>query len=200
MAGAMIAALNLYDVLKMIDDTMEVKSVTLLEKTGGKTDAAKKVGWTCGVVVVSDGVANGTRDDESGTKLRDRLAAEGGNVVHFEVRPDEPWEVRSLVETWCGENLNLIVLTGGTGLGPRDTTPESLSGLFSRELPGVEEQLRAYGQSRKPYAMLSRSKAGVIGKTVVIALPGSVSAVVDAMDALFPYLTHAFDIIAGGGH
>ena len=96
--------------------------------------------------------------------------------------------------------MNLVVLTGGTGLSPRDTTPESLNGLFSRDLPGVEEQLRAYGQSRQPYAMLSRSMAGVVGDTVVIALPGSVSAVTDAVDALFPYLTHAFDIIAGGGH
>lgn len=200
MAGAMVAALNLYDMLKMIDETMEVRSVTLLDKTGGKSNFARTDGWTCGVVVVSDSVSKGERKDESGALLRERLTAEGGEVVHLEVVPDESWEIRSIVEKWCAEGIDLIMLTGGTGLGPRDTTPEALHGLFTRDLPGVEEQLRDYGQARTPFAMLSRARAGVVVNTVVVALPGSVGAVTDAMDALFPYLTHAFDILAGGGH
>ncbi len=200
MTGAMAAALNIYDILKMIDDHVEVTSVRLLDKTGGKSNFEAEKGWTCGVLVVSDRVSAGTAEDESGALLRDRLQEQGGDIVEFGVVPDERQAVRTTVERWCGKGLDLVLVTGGTGLGPRDQTPEALHGIFDKRLPGVEAKLHAYGRERTPTAILGRPVAGVVGETVLIALPGSVGAVKDALDALFPYLTHAFVILAGGGH
>jgi len=200
MAGAMVAVLNLYDILKMIDDTMEVRTVTLVEKTGGKSNFDSKPGWNFGVIVVSDGVSAGARIDESGEVLRRRLTELGGQNLEFAVVPDDPETIREICERWCSPEMQLVVLTGGTGLGPRDSTPEALAGLFTKTLTGVVDQIHSYGNSRLPFAMLSRVQAGLVGETVVIALPGSVGAVNDAVDALFPYLTHAFDIVRGGGH
>ncbi|MBS1714508.1 MAG: bifunctional molybdenum cofactor biosynthesis protein MoaC/MoaB [Armatimonadetes bacterium] len=200
MAGAMVAALNLYDVLKMIDDEMEVVSVVLLDKKGGKSGFQPEPGWKAGVLVVSDRVSGGSMEDRSGATLRDKLTEAGGDVVEFGVVPDEPGLVRSTVERWCQTGLDVVFTSGGTGVGPRDTTPEAVDGLFDRRLPGVEEALRSYSQARMPFAMLSRSCAGVVGRTVVVCVPGSVNAARDAVDALFPYLLHAAGILAGEGH
>lgn len=200
MAGAMVGALNIYDVLKMIDDSMEVETVTLLEKTGGKSDAKRAKDWTFAVLVVSDRVSAGLREDSSGDRIRRRLTDEGGDCVDFQTVPDDVDAIRPLVEGWSASGLNLIALTGGTGIGPRDLTPEAVVGLFDKRLTGVEDTLFAHGQFRNPRAMLSRLCAGVVGKSVVLCLPGSEAAVNEAMDALFPYLTHAFEVVQGGGH
>lgn len=200
MAGAMVAALNLYDILKMIDDTMEVHNVALLEKRGGKTDFPRDEGWTFGVLVVSDRVSQGLYEDRSGATLRERLAAEGGACSGFAVVPDEVDQIRAQVEEWAANGLNLIVTTGGTGISPRDVTPEAISGLFTQKLPGVEAVLHNYSQERHPMAMLSRLCAGVVNQSIVVCLPGSEFAARESMDALFPYLTHAFHVLRGGGH
>jgi len=200
MAGAMVAALNIYDVLKMIDDDMEVVSVALLDKTGGKSGFRPKAVWSAGVLVVSDRVSSGGMEDRSGAVLKEKLIAAGGDVTEFEVVPDEPELVRTTVARWCGAGLDIVLTTGGTGVGPRDTTPEAVAPLFDRYLPGVEQAFQDYSRSRTPLAMLSRSCAGVVGNTVVVCVPGSVGAARDAVDALFPYLLHAIDIIAGEGH
>lgn len=200
MAGAMVAALNLYDILKMIDDTLEVTSVALLKKTGGKSNTSKAIGWTFGVLVVSDRISAGTRKDSSGAVLCERLEGEGGRKVGFEVVPDEVEAVRKVVEEWAANGVDFVVTTGGTGVSPRDVTPEAVSGLFTKSLTGVQDALLGYGQARNPRAMLSRLCAGVIDKTTVVCLPGSESAVRDAVDALFPYLPHVFEIVRGAGH
>ncbi len=96
--------------------------------------------------------------------------------------------------------MDLLVYTGGTGLSVRDVTPEALGPLLDREIPGVAEAIRAHGQQRTPYSMLSRGVAGVVGRTLVLALPGSTRGAVESMDAVFPSLLHAFNIMGGARH
>jgi cyclic pyranopterin monophosphate synthase len=96
--------------------------------------------------------------------------------------------------------LDLVVTTGGTGMSPRDNTPEAMQRVIGREIPGIAEAMRSYGQERTPYAMLSRGMAGVRGKTLIVNLPGSRNGVRESLDALFPALIHAFKMIRGGGH
>ncbi|OMP74452.1 molybdopterin-binding protein, partial [[Flexibacter] sp. ATCC 35208] len=94
----------------------------------------------------------------------------------------------------------LVIFTGGTGLSPRDVTPEALSPLLESRIPGIEEAIRNYGQQRLPYAMLSRTVAGTLGKSLVLALPGSTNGARESMDAVFPHVLHVFHILKGKNH
>lgn len=200
MAGAMVAALNIYDILKMIDDDMVVERVELRDKRGGKSQFVSQGGWSFAVLVASDRISSGQSEDRSGQLLVQKLEQAGGSCLSLDVVADELDLIRDLVAQRCAEDVQLVVVTGGTGLGPRDQTPEALQGIFDRELPGVEAAFHDFSRQRTPMAMLSRMRAGVVGRTVVLALPGSPAAVSDAVDALFPYLEHAFHIVQGGGH
>ena len=115
-----------------------------------------------------------------------------------------PDDERLIIESLCyyADNLklDLVITTGGTGLGPRDTTPDAMAKVIEREIPGITEALRAYGQARTPYSMLSRGIAGVRGRTIIVNLPGSKRAVAESLDALFPGLFHAFVMLRGGEH
>lgn len=204
MTGAALAALTIYDMMKMIDDTLAIEGVRLLEKRGGKSDrkvdmaAAKLV---AAVLVASDSVAAGAKEDLSGALLRDRLAAAGFTVRDVMVVPDDATAIATAVRLWADAgDVDLVVTTGGTGLGPRDVTPEAMDEVFDREAPGVMEALRDHGQRRTPRAMLGRGRAGVRGRTLVINLPGSRGAVTDAMAALLPELPHACLMLRGEGH
>ena len=109
--------------------------------------------------------------------------------------PDETDLIRERIRSFVQENIDIIVITGGTGLSPRDVTHEAVKPLLEREIPGISEAMRSYGQELTPYAMLSRSIAGLIGKSLVIALPGSTKGARESMDALFPYILHIFRIM-----
>ena len=202
LVAASVAALTLYDMLKPIDDSMVISSVKLVEKRGGKSDLWETgEGLTAAVVVVSDSVSEKQRHDTSGRFLADRLRELKFNVVALEVLPDD----REMIETKLKDladrlEVDLILTTGGTGLGPRDLTPEAMAAVIEKRLEGVERHLQQFGQIRIPTAMLSRGIAGARRKTLIVNLPGSRSAVEDGMNALFPMLLHAFRMMRGEGH
>ncbi len=202
LVAASATALTLYDMLKIIDDTMEVRTVRLLEKRGGKS-ALRLSGeqLKAGVLVVSDSVSAKKSEDRSGKLLAEELKAMKFDVVYVEVMPDD----RSLIEMHLRKHtekkdVDLILTTGGTGIGPRDVTPEATLAVIERRLEGVEEAIRAYGQVRLPTAMLSRSVAGTRGSTIIVNFPGSPGGVKDGMSAIFPALIHAFTMMRGEGH
>lgn len=202
LAAAAGAALTLYDMLKIIDDGMEIAGIRLLEKRGGKSDMQESGrGFSAGVLVLSDSVSAGTAQDSSGSYLRERLTELGFAVTAFKVLADERAAVeRELLDLSDRQGLDLVITTGGTGIGPRDVTPEATQAVIERRLEGVEEAVRKFGQDRLPMAMLSRAVAGVRGKTVIVNLPGSRGAVADGMNVLFPAIMHAFRMLKGGKH
>lgn len=203
LTAASAAVLNLYDMMKMLDDTMEITGVRLLRKRGGKGDWRQPAaaGLRAAVVVMSDSVAAGAKSDASGRLIQERLEAEELDVVDYQVIPDDPETIEALLLRYADEDrLNLVVTTGGTGLGPRDNTPEVMERILEREAPGIAEAARAFGQERTPYAMLSRGRAGVRGRTLFVNLPGSRKGVAESLDALLPGMLHAFRMLRGEGH
>lgn len=203
LTAASVAVLTIYDMLKALDEEMEILTVQLLEKKGGKSDwrVPHSPHLKAAVVVMSDTVASGSAKDQAGLIVVERLKALELDVVDYRVIPDDGEKIATTIKEYAdGMKVDLIVTTGGTGLGPRDHTPEIMKDLLDKEVPGIAEFARAYGQERMPLAMLSRLQAGLRGKTLVISLPGSRAAVNECMDALFPAVLHSFHVIAGGGH
>lgn len=203
MTAAAVAALTVYDMLKMLDDNMELLSVRLLKKQGGKSDFrdAFSEPLRAAVLVMSDSVAAGKKSDASGLLIRDRLSSLGLEIIKYEIVPDDKVLIADTLKKYCDEDhVDLVMTTGGTGFSPRDTTPEAMQDVIEREVPGIPEAIRKYGQERTPYAMLSRARAGLRGNTLIVNLPGSKRGVQESLDALFPGMLHAFQMIWGGGH
>jgi cyclic pyranopterin phosphate synthase len=205
LTGASVAALTVYDMVKAVDDLLAIESIHLMKKTGGKSSFKKPTATEekrkAVVIVMSDSVSAGKTEDISGKLIVERLEEEGLEVIEMKTLPDDEAAIFPAVRAYADESkVDLIITTGGTGISPRDNTTEAVSRLIERELPGVTEAIRAYGQERNPYAMLSRSCAGVRNKTVIICLPGSTGGVQDGMDAIFPAIFHSFSMLAGEGH
>jgi cyclic pyranopterin monophosphate synthase len=203
LTGAAVAALTLYDMLKIVDDSLEITGVRLLQKSGGKSDFCHAFASPprAAVLVMSDSIAAGQKRDASGLLIADRLRAEGLAVEDYRVIPDDAETIaRCLIDYADRVQLDLVVTTGGTGFSPRDHTPEAMGKVIEREVPGIPETLRAYGQARMPYSMLSRGRSGLRGRTLIINLPGSRKGVTDALNALFPAVLHAVKMIQGEGH
>lgn len=204
---AMVAAgaglLNMYDMLKMIDDTLAIGSIELLSKKGGKSDfgSATHKDIKAAVVVLSDTVAAGTKQDKSGQIIIDRLKGLDVTIAEYIILPDEKESIRDkLIELCDDKNIDLVLTTGGTGFSPRDVTPEATALVIEKEAPGISEMLRSYGQQRTPYSMLSRGIAGIRGNSLIINLPGSSGGVRDAMNSLFPSVLHSFNILSAQRH
>lgn len=201
MHGATVVALNVYDMLKPLDKGIEIERIKLIEKKGGKSDSHPlKSQVKAAVVVCSDSIAAGKKEDRAGKAIIAALTSCDVPIAHYEIIPDEVEQIRSKVAAYKKEDIKIILFTGGTGLSPRDQTPEALAPLIDKKIPGMEEALRSYGQQRTPYAMLSRSVVGLSENTLILALPGSTKGAAQSMAALFPAVLHVFDIIKGGTH
>lgn len=201
MHGASIVALTMYDMLKPIDKNIEISTIKLVEKKGGKSSYKNKFrdALTAAVFVCSDSIFAGDKEDRSGKVIVEKLESYGVETTHYEIIPDEVDFIQDRTKKYVQEN-QLVIFTGGTGLSPRDVTPEALEPLLENRIPGIEEAIRNYGQDRMPYAMLSRSVAGTIGDSLVLALPGSTNGAKESMDAVFPHVLHVFHILKGSNH
>lgn len=197
------ALLNAYDMLKPLDDSLSFGDIRVVRKTGGKSDFADlfKKSIRTAILVMSDSTFAGKRQDKSGRVIEEFLADKPVQVDFYEVLPDEKKVIsermRSLVDD---EKVQLILTTGGTGLGPRDVTPEATLEVVERSVPGIVEAIRRHGKDRTPFAMLSRGEAGVRGDSVIVNLPGSSRGALESLQALFPGLLHIFPMMQGKGH
>jgi molybdenum cofactor biosynthesis protein MoaC len=202
MHGASVVALTMYDMLKPIDKGIEIAHIKLIQKKGGKSDYRDsfKKPITSAVVVCSDTISAGQKEDKAGKGIIEKLASYGVNNEHYIILPDEVKDIENNLIKLSDDLIDLIIFTGGTGLSARDVSPESILPLLDRRIPGIEETIRRYGQDRMPYAMLSRSVAGIRKNSLVLALPGSTKGAIESMDALFPHLLHIFKIMAGSRH
>ena len=202
MHGASVVALNMYDMLKPIDKGVEIHHIKLLNKNGGKSDFKDRFRneLKAAVIVCSDTISKGQKEDKAGKAIIQKLESCNVSISDYIIIPDEKDVIQEKVKHYEGLGIDLVIFTGGTGLSTRDVTPEALESLIDRKIPGIEEAIRNYGQDRTPYSMLSRSLAGTINNTLVLALPGSTNGAKESMDAIFPAVLHVFGILKGARH
>jgi molybdopterin adenylyltransferase len=151
-----------------------------------------------GILTISDKGARGQRFDKSGETIREIVAQLNNSVVKYEIVPDEPEIISGRLKEWAdGGGVDVILTTGGTGLGHRDVTPEATLSIIDKEVPGIVEAMRAKSLEKTPMAMLSRAMAGLRGQCLIINLPGSTKAVQECLEVILSALPHAVAIIKG---
>ena len=153
---------------------------------------------TVGVLTISDKGARGDRQDKSGAVIREILPSIAARIVNYDVIPDEKEPIVARLVKWADEDdLDIIITTGGTGLTPRDVTPEATLAVVDRIVPGFAEAMRAESLKKTPHAMLSRAVAGTRGKCLILNLPGSPKAVRECLEVILPALPHAVETLKG---
>lgn len=195
MHTASVVALTMYDMLKPIDKNIEIQQIKLIEKKGGKSDKVVDASnIKIAVIVCSDSIAAGEKEDRSGKIIIEKMQAYQAAVNDYIIIPDEIEKIQSNIKKFHEAKIDLIIITGGTGVSPKDLTPEAVKPLLDKEIPGISEVIRNYGQERTPYSMLSRSIAGFMGETLILALPGSTNGAAESIDAVFPAIFHLFKV------
>lgn len=202
MHGASVVALNCYDMLKPIDKGIEISTIKLLEKKGGKSSFNNKLRrpLTAKVFVCSDTIYAGQKEDKAGSAIEAVLRKHNVSLLEKEIVPDEKTNIESGLKRELERKTDLIIFTGGTGLSSRDITPDTLLPFIEKRILGIEEAIRSHGQERTPYSMLSRSLAGTIKQSLILALPGSTNGARESMEAVFPGALHIFQILKGARH
>lgn len=195
-----VAGLTIYDMCKAVDLTMEIGGIRLESKSGGKTAHMTSLRPRTAILVMSDSCSSGQQEDRSGKLLQQGFEEAGCVDVELSVVADDAEEITAALQRAIGNGAELVVTSGGTGLGPRDVTVDTLQPMFTRRLPGIEQALLQWGQTKVRTSMLSRLSAGMIGPVMVICLPGSPGAAKDALEVLVPPVFHAFSMIQGEGH
>jgi cyclic pyranopterin phosphate synthase len=151
-------------------------------------------------LVCSDSTAAGEREDKSGKIISEMLKQVNGDVLHYDILPDDKAQIQQKIQAWVAEDINFIFTTGGTGFGPRDNTVEAVEEILERHADGITEAMRSYGQMRTPLAMMSRGVAGSIAQTLIVTLPGSANGACESMEAILPAVFHARKMMLGEGH
>lgn len=202
MHGASVIALTMYDMLKPIDKGIEIQNIRLVTKKGGKSDYQKKSReqFKASVIVCSDTISAGKKEDKAGKAIIERLEKHDIKIQTYQIIPDEIDQIQAIVNKEVTSGIHLLIFTGGTGLSSRDVSPEAIRPLLDREIPGIAEAIRSYGQQRTPYAMLSRSVVGEKNGVMIMALPGSTKGASESIDAVFPSILHVFGIMKGAKH
>lgn len=197
-----VAALTIYDLFKPVDKNIEISSVKLLEKTGGKSQFQKdaKPEYTAAVLTCSDSVAAGQGEDKSGRELQAILKKYGIGIVDYKIVADDQDAIQNQIRSWVHDDIHFIFTTGGTGVGPRDVTVEAVRDILEKETPGIAEAMRNFGNERTPRAMLSRSVAGTVAKSLIVTLPGSTKGVRESLSAILPGVFHTREMLLGGKH
>ena len=173
---------------------IEISSIKLNSKKGGKSDFKDTLRrpLKAAVVVCSDSIFKGQKPNTSGEKIIEKLKLHSIEIAEHVSIPVDATQIKELLQKHCKLNTNLLIYSGGTGLSHKDLTPDTLSPLLDREVPGIVEASRNYGQDRTPYAMLSRSICGIKENTLVLAIPGSSKGASESIDAIFPSILHIF--------
>jgi molybdenum cofactor biosynthesis protein MoaC len=197
LTAASLAGLTIYDMLKPHCEPHEliIQQCKLDLKKGGKSHFKRHLRQpvSAAVLVLSDTVAAGRKPDTAGRSIVDTLTEAGFDPIHYQVLPDEAAQLKDLVLELT-QSYACVITVGGTGIGKRDITVDTLQPLLERELNGLMEAARAFGQKRTPYAAMSRGVAGFIDRSLVITLPGSRGGASESMAAILPALVHIFDV------
>ena len=219
-AGVQATLLCFYDLCKMYGHEMTLSAVRLLYKEGGKshricypeyfpealsilaeTDPQTLIDLKAAVITVSDRASKGVYEDKSGTILQSKLESEGAKICAYEIVPDNKTQITATIKSIVKkESPAVIFLTGGTGVGPRDVTPEAIKEITQYEIPGLGQLLRLEGSKHTPFSWISRSVVGLYEQSLIVSFPGSTKAVTQGLDALQGLLPHLLKMIKGEGH
>lgn len=197
LTAASLAGLTIYDMLKphCEPDELCLDQCKLLKKKGGKSHFKRTLrqSVSAAVIVLSDTVAAGRKPDTAGKSVVETLTEAGFDPIHYQILPDESDQLKDLVLELT-KSYACIMTVGGTGIGKRDITVDTLEPLLERKLDGLMEAARSFGQKRTPYAAMSRGVAGFIDRSLVVTLPGSRGGASESMAAILPALVHIFDV------
>lgn len=217
LSGVSAALLCIYDLTKGIYPALEISDIHLVKKEGGKSgvwihpknsstliSASGEKLWenlNFSVITLSDRCSQGLAEDTSGPKIIDYSKNLGAKLVHHKLIPDNALELKDTIQSILKDKkTNLILCTGGTGLGPHDITPETISSMGGKLVPGIGEVIRSYGSTFTRFSYLSRSEGFLIDQTLVICLPGSFKAVKESLEAIQKIVPHAMHMIRGDSH